>query len=151
MNEIAENESLAIEDNVIEILYNISEGKLSRAIDILQLSSISGKTIDLNKLFEYSQKFQNDLIRSLLLMALKGDFPKARELSRNIISNYKYNPHELFNLLLNALNKLPLSKFARAQIINLIADADFRALDGIDNDIQISALLSKICLYSEHL
>ena len=151
MNEIAENESLAIEDNVIEILYNISEGKPSRAIDILQLSSISGKTIDLNKLFEYSQKFQNDLIRSLLLMALKGDFPKARELSRNIISNYKYNPHKLFNLLLNELNKLPLSKFARAQLINLIADADFRALDGIDNDIQISALLSKMCLFSEHL
>ena len=151
MNEIAENESLAIEDNVIEILYNISEGKLSRAIDILQLSSISGKTIDLNKLFEYSQKFQNDLIRSLLLMALKGDFPKARELSRNIISNYKYNPHELFNLLLNELNKLPLSKFARSQLIYLIADADFRAIGGLDSDIQISALLSKICLFSEYL
>jgi replication factor C small subunit len=151
INKIAENESLEIEDNVIEILYNISEGKISRAIDILQLSSIKGKTIDLNKLFEYSQKFQNDLIRSLLLMALRGDFPKARELSRNIISNYKYNPHKLFNLLLNELNKLPLSKFARAQLINLIADADFRALDGIDNDIQISALLSKMCLFSEHL
>ncbi|MFX1394867.1 MAG: hypothetical protein ACFFAH_15005, partial [Promethearchaeota archaeon] len=102
-------------------------------------------------LYENSQKFQNELIRSLLLMSLRGDFLKAREISRNIISNYKYNPHKLFNLLLNELNKLPLSKFARAQLINLIADADFRALDGIDNDIQISALLSRICLFSECL
>ncbi|MFX0188863.1 MAG: AAA family ATPase [Candidatus Hodarchaeota archaeon] len=151
MNKIADNESFEIEDNVIETLYNISEGKLSRAIDILQLSSISGKTIDSNKLFVYSQKFQNDLIRSLLLMALRGDFPKSRDLSRNIISTYKYTPHELFNIILNELNKLPLSKFARAHLINLIADADFRALDSLDGDIQISALLSKICLFSEHL
>ncbi len=151
MNKIAENESLEIEDGSIEILYKVSNGKISRAIDLLQLSSISGKKITKNMLYEVAQKFQNDLVGSLLLMTLRGDFPKARELSRNIISNYKYNPHELFNLLLNELNKLPLSKFARIQLINLIADADFRALDGIDNDIQISALLSKICLFSEHL
>ena len=151
INYIAEKELLEIEDHVIEILYKISGGKISRAIDILQLSSISGETIDLNKLYENSQKFQNDLIRSLLLMSLRGNFLKAREISRNIISNYKYNPHELFNLLLNELNKLPLSKYSRTQLINLIADADFRALDGIDNDIQISALLSRICLFSEYL
>ena len=151
MNKIADNESLEIEDGTIEILYKISNGKISRAIDLLQLSSISGKTIDLNKLYENSQKFQNDLVKSLLLMTLRGDFPKSRDISRNVISNYKYTPHELFNLILNELNKLPLSKFARARLINLIADADFRALDGIDNDIQTSALLSKICLFSEHL
>jgi len=151
MNKIADNESLEIEDGTIEILYKVSNGKISRAIDLLQLSSVSEKNITKNILYEVAQKFQNDLVGSLLLMTLRGDFPKARELSRNIISYYKYNPHELFNLLLNELNKLPLSKFARIQLINLIADADFRALDGIDNDIQISALLSKICLFSEHL
>lgn len=151
MNKIADNESLEIEDGTIEILYKVSNGKISRAIDLLQLSSMSGKNITNNILYEVAQKFQNDLVRSLLLMTLRGDFPKARELSRNIISNFKYNPHELFNLILNELNKLPLSKFARVRLINLIADADFRALDGIDNDIQISALLSKICLFSEHL
>ena len=151
MNKIADNESLEIEDGTIEILYKVSNGKISRAIDLLQLSSISGKNINKNILYEVAQEFQNDLVRSLLLMTLRGDFPKARELSRNIISNYKYNPHELFNLILNELNKLPLSEFARIRLINLIADADFRALDGIDNDIQISALLSKICLFSEHL
>ena len=84
-------------------------------------------------------------------MSFKGDFLKARDLARNILSNYKYNSHELFLLLLNELNKLPLSKFARSKLINLIAEADYRALDGRDNDIQISALLSKICLFSEYM
>ena len=149
--DIAKKESLEIDENVIEVLYNVSRGKLSRAIDLLQLCSISGKTINLNIIYENSQRFQNDLIRSLLLLTLRGDFQRARELSRQILSDYKYNSHELFNLLLNELAKLPLSKFSRIQLINLIANADFRAINGMDNDIQISALLSKLCLFSESL
>ena len=149
--DIAKNESLVIDDTVIEALYNVSEGKISKAIDLLQLCSITGKTIDMQKLYENSQKFQNDLIKNLLLMTLQGDFPKSRELARKIISNYKYNSHEVFTLLLKELNKIPLNKFARNKLINLIADSDFRAIDGRDIDIQISALLSKICLFSEYL
>lgn len=149
--DIAKNESLVIDDTVIEALYKVSEGKISKAIDLLQLCSITGKTIDMQKLYENSQRFQNDLIKNLLLMALQGDFPKSREIARKIISNYKYNSHEVFTLLLKELNKISLNKFARNKLINLIADSDFRAIDGRDIDIQISALLSKICLFSEYL
>ena len=151
ITKIAHNESLNIEDNVIEVLYKISDGKLSRAIDLLQLCSVSDTTISLKSIYDNSQRFQNDLIRSLLLLALRGDFPKSREKSREILSKYKYSSQELFNLLLNEVSKLPLSKFARIQLINLIADADFRAEDGRDDDIQISALLSKLCYFSENL
>ncbi|KKM28181.1 hypothetical protein LCGC14_1567260 [marine sediment metagenome] len=148
---IAEQESLEITTQVIEILYKISEGKISQAIDLLQLTATTGKTIDIDKLYENSQKFQNTLIKSLLLISFKGNFPKARELSRKILTNYKFNAHEVFLLLLNELNNLPLSRFTRSKLIDLIADSDFRALSGRDNDIQISALLSKICLFSEYL
>jgi DNA polymerase III delta prime subunit len=148
---IAKEESLKISEDVIEILYNLSEGKISRAIDILQLSSISSNIIDKTSIYENSQRFQNDLIRSLLLVAFKGDFPKSRELARKILSTYKYTTQELFSLLLEEIHKLPLSRYVRSKMINMIADADFRAFGGRDSDIQVSALLSKICLLSEYL
>jgi replication factor C small subunit len=151
MRDIAKKESLEIEDDVIEVIYRLSEGKISRAIDLLQLSSVSGNVVNLQAMYEVYQKFENDQIRSLLLIALKGDFLKARDLSRNIVSSYKYNSHKLFLLLLNEVNKLPLAKYARINLFNAIADADFRAIDGRDSDIQISALLSRICLFSEYL
>lgn len=151
MKTIADNESLEFSDDCIEILYKISEGRIFQAIDILQLSSVTGNNIEKNILYENTQRFQNDLIRSLLLMSLKGDFPKSRELARRILSNYKYTTHGLFKYLLNEINKLPLSRFVRSEMITLLADADFRALDGRDSDIQISALLSKFCLFSQYL
>ncbi|MFX1345671.1 MAG: hypothetical protein ACFFBC_04800 [Promethearchaeota archaeon] len=151
MRDIANNESLEFSDESIEILYNISEGRISQAIDLLQLISVTGNKIDKNVLYENAHKFQNDLVRSILLISLKGDFPKSRELARKILDNYKYTPHELFKLLINEINKLPLSRYVRCEMINLIAEADFRALDGRDSDIQISALLSKFCLFSQYL
>ncbi len=148
---IAKKESLEISDECIEILYRISDSKISRAIDLLQLSSINGNNITVEILYENAQKFHNDLIKSLLLLAFKGDFPKARELSRKILSSYKFSAHEFYRLILIEINNLPLSKFTRIKLINLIADSDFRTLDGRDIDIQISALLSKICLFSEYM
>ena len=149
--DIAVKEALTVEEDVIEFLYKICEGKLSRAIDLLQLCSISGKSIQLKSLYENAQKFHKTMVRSLLMMTLKGDFQKSRELARTIVSTYKYRAPELFSLLLEEINKLPLSKFTRYKLIEFVAEADFKKVDGLDDDIQISALLSKICLLSESL
>ena len=149
--DIADNESIEVSSDGIDVLFKISEGRIFQAIDILQLSGVTGDKIDKYILYENAQRFQNDLIRSLLLISLKGDFPKSRELARKIISSYRYTSNELFNLLLKEINKLPLSRHVRSEMINLIADADFRAISGRDSDIQVSALLSKICLFSQYL
>jgi len=148
---IAQEESLRIEQNVIEILYKISKGKISRAIDLLQLCSVSGDVIDSDKLYENSINPKNNMVRALLLMCFKGNFPKARELSRKIQTSYKITSQDMFQIMLTEIEKIPISKYSRTEIINLIAEADFRAIDGRDTDIQISNLIAKICSFSEFL
>jgi len=146
---ISSKESLIIEEEVIVNLYKFTKGKLAQAIDILQLCSLSSATIDNENLSETVMNFQNDLIHSFLLMCLRGDFLKARELSRKIQSIYKYRVSELFILLFQDLAKIPLSDFTYAYLMNVIAEADLRAIDGRDSDIQISNLISKLCYFSE--
>lgn len=148
---IAKNEKIIIDNETIGLLYKITNGKIAKAIDLLQIASISDNNVNINNLYENSMVFQKDMIRSLLLMTLKGKFSKARELSRKIQSNYKYTVQELFLLLYNELTKIPLSDYAFSNVINMIADADFRAIDGRDSDIQISNLIAKLCYYSEFL
>jgi len=133
---IAEKEALKIDKETIRALYKITAGKLSKAIDLL-------------KLYENVSNSKNDMIKSLLIMCFKGDFRKARELSRKIQSNYKFSSQEMFQIMLTELAKLPFSTYSRITLINFIAEADFRAIDGRDTDIQISHLLAKICQFSE--
>ena len=151
INMISNKESLKIEAQVITNLFKFTKGKLAQAIDILQLCSLSSTTINNESLYETAMNFQNDLIHSLLLMCLRGDFLKAREISRNIQSIYKYRVSELFLLLFQDLAKIPLSDFIYSYLMNMIADADFRAIDGRDSDIQISNLISKLCYFSEFI
>jgi len=148
---IAQKESLKIEDGIIEILYKISEGKIAHAIDLLQLSSISGDAIDSETLYENSISPKNEMVRALLLMCFKGNFPKARELSRKIQTSYKFTSQEMFQVMLSELEKIPISRYTRTELINLIAESDFRAIDGRDTDIQVSNLLAKLCSFSEYL
>jgi len=151
IRKIAQQESLKIEQEVIEFLYKTSEGKISRAIDLLQLCSVGGEEIGLEKLYENSINSKNDMVKSLLLICFKGNFLKARELSRKIQTSYKFNSQEMFQILLTELAKIPISKYSRNKLLNLIAEADFRAIDGRDTDIQISNLLAKICHFSAFL
>jgi replication factor C small subunit len=146
---IAEKETLKIVKETIRTLYKITAGKLSSAIDLLQICSISGNDIDVDKLYENLSNPKNDMIKSLLIMCFKGDFRKARELSRKIQSSYKFSSQEMFQIMLTEVAKLPFSTYSRIKLINFIAEADFRAIDGRDTDIQISHLLAKICQFSE--
>ena len=151
MSTIAEKEALKIDKATIRTLYKITAGKLLDAIDLLQICSISGNDIDVDKLYENVSNSKNDMIKSLLIMCFKGDFRKARELSRKIQSSYKFSSQEMFQIMLTELAKLPFSTYSRITLINFIAEADFRAIDGRDTDIQISHLLAKICQFSEVL
>jgi DNA polymerase III delta prime subunit len=151
IQKIIDHEDLMIEEKDIKLIYKITNGKIADAIDLLQLSSIPGEKIDETTIYENIVTSKTNLVRNLLLLCLKGDFPKARELSRKIQSDYKYSSQEVFSLILREMFKLPLSRYARNHIVNLIADADYRAIDGLDTDIQISNLLAKLCDYSEFL
>ncbi|MFX1498161.1 MAG: AAA family ATPase [Promethearchaeota archaeon] len=149
--EISVKELLKIEDDTIKLLYKLTEGKIANAIDLLQLSSIKSKIIDINKLYSNLLSSQKDLVKKLLLLCFRGDFSKARELFRKIQTSYRYSAHEIFKFLMDESLQLPISTFSKCKLIDLISRADFRAVDGLDMDIQISNLIAKICYFSEFI
>ncbi len=152
MLEIGKKEKLDIEEDALEVLYKVSEGKISRAIDLLQLCNASSSKITLQSLYDSAQKFQKDMVRSLVIMVLtKKNFTMARDQARTIMSTYKYSAQEFFQQVLIEVQKLPISRFEKTKLITAIADVDFRTIDGQDDDIQVSALLSRMCVFAEKM
>ena len=76
-------------------------------------------------------------------------FSAVRTQLRKIRREFNYSAQEIYKQLLDEIIKFPLSKSIKIQYINYIADADFRSIDGQDDDIQLSNLISKMCLLSE--
>ncbi|TFF87575.1 MAG: AAA family ATPase [Promethearchaeota archaeon] len=147
---IAKNEGLTFKDpSIVQDLYKITEGKISKAIDLLQLCSVTTNEITLDILFQNAQKFQKEMVKELLKTSFQGNFEEARKIARNINLEYKFSAQEFFIHLTEELIKLPLSNFVKEEVLKMIGEADFRAIEGSDDDIQISSLLSKICLLSK--
>ncbi len=151
MEEIAENESLEIDREVYEYLFRISGGKISRAIDILQICGATGNTINMDKIYATTEKFEDQKIHTLVKKCFTKDFPDLRDSFRDILSKYKYNIHEFFIRFGEEIRKLPFSTYAKSHIMNIIAKADFRAIDGRDDDIQISNLIAQLNAFAQNL
>ncbi|MHA1147245.1 MAG: hypothetical protein ACTSR8_03275 [Promethearchaeota archaeon] len=148
---IRRKESIDLKEEIIKDIYTYSQGNISKAIDVLQLCSISSNVIDEELLYKIISNSQGQEMKELLEICLKGNFQEARKLSRIISSKFKYDSHLFFSNLLDSLQKLPLSKYSKIKLYNFIADADVRATNGRDDDIQISALISKICAYAKYI
>ncbi len=151
IQDIVNQESLQLENGVIDYLYQISEGKIAKAIDLLQICSVTGNIIDLTKLYNILKKYQNQEIKDLLVKSLTGDFSEIRENFRELLSNYKYSVQDFFIEFMEVLNTFPLSKYAKIKLMNMIAEADFRAIDGRDDDIQISYLLTRLNSFAQNM
>jgi replication factor C small subunit len=151
IKEISERENIEINEPSIDILYKYSKGQLNKAIDLLELASIKASNINSEVLFEVIKEFRDIRIVELLKFVLKNDFLKAREHLRKIRRELNYSAREIFKMLVEEINNLPLSTSLKIQFINYIADADFRSLDGQDDDIQLSNLISKLCFLSEKI
>ncbi len=148
---IAEKEGFTIKNEVISYLYKLSEGKIARAIDFLQLCSIKTQDVSVELIYEVASKFRSTNFEAILEHCLKKEFTKARESYRKIISEMKFSTSEFLLEFLNEINKSSLSTPLKIELTNYIAETDFRSLDSRDSDIQVSALLSKICLLTENI
>jgi len=146
---VLKKEKIKINEPALRVLYKYSEGQLNKAIDILQLSAMISTNINSEVLFEVINSDSDKKIKELLKPILKGDFSAVRTQLRKIRREFNYSAQEIYKQLLDEIIKFPLSKSIKIQYINYIADADFRSIDGQDDDIQLSNLISKMCLLSE--
>jgi replication factor C small subunit len=148
---IADEEGITINEPAIEILYKYTEGQINKAINIVQLASMNTTSINSEILHDVIDQFRERGINELLNFIYKGDFVKCREHIRSIRRTSNYSAREIYKKILDEVLLAPLGKKVKIQFIIHIADADFRGIDGSDDDIQLSNLISKLCLLSNKL
>ena len=147
---ITESEGMSITENAIGAIVYVSEGDLRMAINLLQSSSVMDKTIDEKLIFRIAAKVRPEYIRKILVVALNGDFMKARtELRKIMISNGMTGEdvvsqfhREVFNLNIPEENKITL--------VDKIGECDFRLTEGSNDLIQIEALLAQFVKHGQN-
>ena len=146
MRTIAEREKLNIDDNVYEVIYELSEGDCRRAINVLQTSASISSNINLDMIQTISSLSKPKDIRVVLDYALAGDFVKARDKLLDVMLTQSITGSDLIREFQKEIWTLPIEPEIKVKLTEKTGETEFRMTEGSDEFIQLQALLASFVM-----
>ncbi|RLG61236.1 replication factor C small subunit [Candidatus Geothermarchaeota archaeon] len=141
LSQICEKEGVKYDENALKEIYEITEGDLRRALNLLQsASSLKGKiTIEIVRKIagEVSGNFMIDVLETLI----KEGYSPARKKLFEYMITLGLSGIDVIRLAMDALDFMGKMN---PKIAEILATYDFRLVEGGNEEIQLSAFLAAI-------
>ena len=149
---IADSEGVEYEPEALETIYEISQGDMRKAINILQAAAALGK-VTVDAVYRVVGMARPKEVREMLQAALRGDFDEARTLMRRLMIEYGLSGQDLVKQIHREVfsGELKIPEEARVLIADYVGEIHFRLVEGSDDDIQLSALIAWLTLLGRKL
>ena len=142
LDKICKNEGVKYEEGVLELIYDYTRGDLRRAINLLQsAASVGGGYIRAGHVEELVGKVAPRAIKELIEYIKAGDFYKARHKLFDFKSGSGLDGQEIIRLIMNGLIE---SKLLTPEVAKILAEYEYRLLNGAFEEIQLTAMLASI-------
>jgi replication factor C small subunit len=148
IDNIAKNESLTINEEAKEALYQISEGDCRRAENILQSSSAINKTITAEDIYSMASFAKPKEIIKILELAIENKFIQSRELLLKTMLKYGLSGIDIIKQIQKEIWNLNISDKNKVFLVDKCGDIEFRMTEGSDEYLQLEALLANFTLCS---
>ena len=144
---IAENESVEYDEEALDTIYEISEGDMRKAINILQSSAALGK-VTVESVFRVVGMAKPKEVRDMIRLALNGDFSSARGMLRKLMIEYGLSGEDVVRQVHKEVMgpELKISDDLRVLIADYLGEIHYRMVEGSDEDIQLSAFLAWLAM-----
>lgn len=146
---ICKAEHVSADQDVLERIFDLSEGDLRRAINSLQVAATSSKAgkLDLAQLSKSAPEDEGDSVHAMLLTAIQGNFVKARDLMYELMGKRGMSGREIIRTANREIVRLTeLEPKKQVEAVRILGEYDFRLSQGANEDIQLSAMLAQISL-----
>ena len=144
---ICEEEGFAYEESGLETIVYYAEGDMRKAINILQATASEGEDINESSVCDVVSKAKPQDISKIVTSALTGDFMGARDLLRDSMVLQGTSGEDMVAQIYQDVSRRVVDGKMEADIyidlIEAIADCDFRIREGANPRIQLEALLTK--------
>jgi replication factor C small subunit len=146
--EIASMEGLNVGKEALETIWEITQGDMRKAINILQIVAASSREVTPEAVYRAVGYVEPGEVVEVIRAALGGDVVKARDKLRSIMYEDGVAGVDIVRLIQRnvLMGKVDLPEEAKAEVAELAAEIDFRLTEGSDEEIQLSALLARLSL-----
>lgn len=149
---IAEQESIEYDMEALGTIFELSEGDMRRAINILQAASALGK-VTVEAIYKVIGAAHPTEIREMLTAALQGRFTEAREKLRTLMITYGLSGVDVVKAMHREIfsSQLKIPEELRVLIADYLGEVQYRLAEGADDEIQLSALIARLTMLGKKL
>jgi replication factor C small subunit len=149
LNEIAEKEKIKLEASGVVAIVEIAGGDMRKAINALQTAASAGGEITDTTVYQVVGRAKPKEISELLNLALKGEFIKAREKLRSLLLEYGLSGSDIVGQMHSEVFRMDIPEREKVALADAIGEADYRLIQGANDEVQLSALLARLGISSQ--
>ncbi len=144
---ICKNEKVKCAERALELVYELSEGDMRRAINILQAAAALGEVTE-ESVYKVVGLAHPKEVREMLQLALAGNFLEARKKLRELMITYGLSGVDVVKQIHREIfsQELKLPDDLRILIADYTGEIQFRLVEGADDEIQLNAFLARLAL-----
>jgi len=146
LQKIAKNENLTMHPDVLEIIYEGSEGDCRRSINLLQSTAAISPSINPDLVSTMIANTKPKDIRVVLDYALAGDFENSREKLLDLMLKESISGQEVVKAIQKEIWNLAIEPEIKVKLTEKTGEIEFRITEGSDPFIQLQSLLASFVL-----
>jgi replication factor C small subunit len=146
LKDIAKKEKIGVaSENVFTLVYEAAQGDLRQAINLMQAASASGE-LTAESVKAVTGATVKSRVAEVMKLATGGDFDGARAKMVELTRVYGVPERDFLRFANEALMSMKLKDPGRA--ISILAEYDFRLVQGAQPELQLTAMLSQLASLS---
>jgi replication factor C small subunit len=142
LERLVKGEKLDADKDGLKAVYEVSEGDLRKATNILQAASALGK-IKKETVFDVSSQAKPDDVKNMLNSAIQGRFPDAKKMLYEMLYHQGLSGQDIIKAIHREIFGLQIPEEAKIELIEKTGEFEFRVNQGGSEDIQLEALLAQ--------
>ncbi|MEM1880055.1 MAG: replication factor C small subunit [Desulfurococcaceae archaeon] len=149
---ICQNENIKCYDKALELIYELSEGDMRKAINILQ-SAAAISDVTEEAVFKVVGLAHPREVREMLQLALAGNFFEARRKLRDLMITYGLSGLDIIKQIHREVfsTELKIPEDLKILIADYAGEIQFRLTEGADDEVQLNAFLARLALIGRKL
>ena len=148
---VASKEGLKITGEGYQAITYLAQGDLRRAINGLQMAAAAKKEITPDIVYQAVAAARPDEVKEALELALDGNYSGARERLDTLQITYGLAGEDVIRQMHRSVRDLKISDIVKVQMIEKLAEADFRLSEGANSRIQIEAVVANFAILGRNM
>jgi len=144
---IATEENYEYDDEALKTILNFAEGDMRKSINVLQAAATNKEKITNDSVYDVVSKSRPEDINLMVTKALSGDFMSARNILKENMVMQGTSGEDMITQIYQDISKRIMDEKMDGDVymnlIEYLAECDFRIREGANPRIQLEALLSK--------